>query len=86
MVLITKGSKVTNTTESFNCNFKCILISEIGNMLYEATLDGNELFLHETAVICGFLGFIDNLELLFIYNTYFIKETKYLYKRNKNAV
>ena len=44
VVLITKGSqgipgyvpnRVTNTTEYFNRNFKCIYIAKIANVLYE---------------------------------------------------
>ena len=66
MVLITKGSQgiseympnqVTNTTESFNYNFKCISIAKIANVLYET-----KLFLRQ--VICSFLGFIDNLDII----------------------
>ena len=28
-------NRVTNTTESFNRNFKCIFIAKIANVLYE---------------------------------------------------
>ena len=49
-------NQVTNTTESFNCNFKWIFIAKI--VVY-----GNKLFLRQ--VICSFLGFIDNLNTLF---------------------
>ena len=30
-------NQVTNTAESFNCNFKCIFFDKITNVLYQAT-------------------------------------------------
>ena len=48
VVLITKESqgipgyipnKVTNITEYFNYNYKCIFIAKIANLLYESTRD-----------------------------------------------
>ena len=74
VVLITKGSqgihgympnKVTDTTEAFNCNFSAFssLKSPTCCTKPRMALDGNKLFLRQ--IICGFLGFIDNLEILF---------------------
>ena len=59
------SNQVHNTTESSNYNFKRISIAKFTSVLYtksRVALDGNKLFLRQ--VIRGFLGFIDNLEII----------------------
>ena len=56
-------NQVTNSTEFFNCNFKCIFIAKLISptccMNPRVSLDGNKLSLRQV------LGFLDKVKTLF---------------------
>ena len=59
--LLTQQKLVTATLSVFSSlkSPKCFTKPRVGRV----ALDGNKLF--QRQIICGFLGFIDNLEILF---------------------